>query len=184
MHLCLLQFLGKTIPSGDVTTETTTIEEIIEVDTRCEQDEEYSSCAIQCDRLCMYYAYSIQQQGSCLTNNKCEAGCQSLKTVECSMGMFWMNEDTCVTIADCMCRTPDGTHLKPGTLYKESECKICQCVDNFYLCDVSTCEGENGEVTEYTEETQTLEQKTVHVISTITPPHECLPDRYVITFLI
>jgi hypothetical protein len=36
--------------------------------------------------------------------------------------------------------------LQPGTVYRESDCRICQCVDNFYSCDESACDsGEKEE---------------------------------------
>ncbi|KAJ3643777.1 hypothetical protein Zmor_026489 [Zophobas morio] len=106
----------------------------------CPVGEKKHDCAIQCDRLCLYYSYVVKSEGFCKNNEKCASGCVNpKKSLSCPNGMFWAGNQTCVALADCMCRATDGKPVKPGTVYRESDCKVCQCVDNFYTCDESAC---------------------------------------------
>lgn len=71
---------------------------------------------------------------------------------------------------------------QPGAVYKESDCKVCQCIDNAYVCDTETCtkkivqstdipfEGEDDMRQNQTE--KLIIQQQVYT-STVTPPANC-----------
>lgn len=75
--------------------------------------------------------------------------------------------------------------FQPGSIYKESDCKICQCIDNVYVCDTQSC----GKVivTDHTIEkprtddsfnnTAVIYTKPKVIISTITPPADCETNK-------
>lgn len=76
-------------------------------------------CAIKCDNLCLYYEYVLKEQGLCQHDIKCEASCVSAeKRPVCPDGMFWANNETCVSMFDCMCTASDGRPVKVLILYK------------------------------------------------------------------
>lgn len=176
----------------------TVIEEISIVtkdkqDKRCPQGKIWSDCAVPCGRACHFYDKYLQHSGLCTGSwNGCEKGCVSeLAAVDCAPGYFWRDDKVCVKKADCTCQSDDGKVVRPGSIYKESDCKICQCIDNLYVCDEQSCKRE--EVSVITVEkpvvNQTIEQSVIvtkkptvkpptHVIiNTITPPADCAPEK-------
>lgn len=58
---------------------------------------------------------------------------------------------------------------------KESDCEVCQCIDNYYLCDTSLC-SKNLEKQLMTKIVPT-ESNVMIVKSTVTPPEECDESR-------
>jgi von Willebrand factor len=113
----------------------------------CPPGTEENDCAIQCDRLCIYYFHVVREKGLCENEKKCERDCvEKGQSPTCPEGKMWANNHTCVDLSHCLCRSEDGKPIKPGTVYRESDCRICQCVDNFYSCDESACDsGEKEE---------------------------------------
>lgn len=108
--------------------------------TLCPPGTVYDSCAIHCDRLCLHYSYLIHEKGLCRGENKCESGCISeVKQVECPKGYLWLDENTCVSVDECVCVTETGEPMKVcmnselfflfnGTIFKiakKSNGKIC-----------------------------------------------------------
>lgn len=71
------------------------------------------SCAIECDRLCMYYSFLVKKRGFCKDGTSCEAGCVSedKKTV-CPSNMLWASDHECVSLDECLCVTEDGQPVK------------------------------------------------------------------------
>lgn len=74
-------------------------------------------------------------------------------------------------------------------MYQESDCKICQCIDNVYVCDSESCEikSKNESIkmnaqkpkleTDFVGEPRKSEKRkkppNAVVISTVTPPMKC-----------
>lgn len=146
--------------------------------------------------------------GKCENNEKCEHGCVKIgKNSTCPKGMFWASEDSCVSLEDCLCRSNDGKPVKvlkydnnnkifiykkfqPGTVYRESDCRVCQCINNYYTCDESECEAERGRVVassfDYYEIKKTkaeIEKPTTVEVPlvpiTVTPPEKCSEDHFI-----
>ena len=46
-----------------------------------------------------------------------------------------------MSLSDCPCVSHDEKLVKPGWVVTESECEKCQCIDNYYTCDTSSCTG-------------------------------------------
>ncbi|XP_017781781.1 PREDICTED: hemocytin [Nicrophorus vespilloides] len=144
------------------------------------------SCAIECDRMCLHYSYIVKESGLCKGNTICESSCVSAnKQRTCPTGMVWANNNTCVAIQNCMCTDHDGKPVKPGTVVKESDCMLCQCIDNYYTCDKSTCGDEEEAYTILPDVIETVSgqpkyvtEPTIMVVNTVTPPKECNPDMY------
>lgn len=67
--------------------------------------------------------------------------------------------------------------MKPGTVYEESDCEFCQCIDNHYVCDRSACEP--LAVTRSIMEKEDVELFTdIFIKSTVSPPPECVEELY------
>lgn len=82
----------------------------------CPPGTVYDSCAIQCDKLCLYYSHLVHEKGLCRGESKCESGCRSeVKQVECPKGHMWLDEQNCVTVDECVCVTEIGEPMKVGT---------------------------------------------------------------------
>ncbi|EFA10333.2 hemocytin [Tribolium castaneum] len=156
---------------------------------KCPPGSQEHECAIQCDHLCLYYAHVIKTSGKCQSGEKCEPGCvRNEKNVTCPEGMFWSSEDSCVSLGDCLCRSNDGKPVKPGTVYRESDCRVCQCINNYYTCDESECEGKEegrlleSQLTHYNGKEVKVELATTIlplVPSTVTPPEKCDQDHFI-----
>ncbi|XP_025836285.1 hemocytin [Agrilus planipennis] len=166
----------------------------------CPSGEKFDSCAVDCNNMCMYYKYLMKQNGFCNNYEDCVKGCVSeLKPSSCPNGMLWSSNQTCVQKQNCMCVTDQGKPVKPGTVVKESDCAVCQCIDNFYTCDESACVTKEMTSTFETSTTPststtvfgtTPELKTSSTISstgtevftiknTETPPPECDGSRFI-----
>lgn len=148
-------------------------------DGECLFGQEWSACAIECEKTCLYYDYVIKEKGKCDRGQVCDDGCVSAeRRTSCPPGMLWRDENTCVQTADCSCKSHDGKPVKPGTVYKESECEFCQCMDNHYVCDRSACVAPL--TAPPVDETEDVEWMTELVMSTtLSPPPECDPDLYI-----
>lgn len=57
----------------------------------------------------------------------------------CPPNKLWKDRMTCVDEADCTCWSHNGQPVISGSVQKESECEICQCINNYYTCDKSSC---------------------------------------------
>ncbi|KAG5886861.1 hypothetical protein JTB14_017666 [Gonioctena quinquepunctata] len=146
---------------------------------RCPPGMKSDSCAIECDRLCIHYSYIVREKGHCKSEQKCEFGCVSAeKKKKCPKGMMWADENTCVSVDTCLC-VHNGKPVKPGEVFEEEGCKLCQCIDNAYTCHVrDDCNEEErllpfGHFKETTEEPE----PTMYITSSITPPPQCDEDR-------
>lgn len=168
-------------PECDLIVATTTeliIEDIIEAvgDGGCPDGQEFSHCAIECEKLCLHYDFIVREKGRCTLGQICDEGCvKAERRTSCPAGMFWRDSNTCVQISDCSCRSHDGKPVKPGTVYQESHCEFCQCIDNHYVCDKSACAPILT--------TPTYEEKTLFTDiipkSTVTPPNQCEEELYI-----
>ncbi|KAK4875849.1 hypothetical protein RN001_012271 [Aquatica leii] len=137
----------------------------------CDDDEHYDECAIDCTRLCQSYQQTLLDKQMCI-DNKCEPGCVP-NLFNCGPDMFWKDERTCVPKKDCMCTTNDGYPVKPGVVTSETECRRCQCVDNFYTCDESACTTTTIKpITRPVVELTTTISYEKTTISIVTPPPE------------
>ncbi|XP_026826604.1 hemocytin isoform X2 [Ooceraea biroi] len=160
----------------------------------CKDGETWSECAIQCTKTCQYYRYILRTQGHCSDDNNCIAGCVSIDRPVCPPHRFWRDDTTCVEANDCPCKSHDGGSVAPGAVRKESDCEICQCINNYYTCDSTSCEVSTHEplitVTTHpplssksTLRTTTTshidEHTTILLHSTITPPGKCDEANYV-----
>lgn len=101
---------------------------------------------------------------------------------------------TCVDEADCSCKSHSGEPVTSGAVSIESECEICQCINNYYTCDRSSCTnlinntstGISYSPTNATtffepEESTTpsLEKHTFIVPSTVHPPAVCVSNNFI-----
>lgn len=66
-------------------------------------------------------------------------GCVPEERPVCPPNKFWRDSMTCVEETDCTCKSHDGQSVFPSAVIKESECEICQCLNNYYTCDRSLC---------------------------------------------
>lgn len=66
---------------------------------------------------------------------------------QCSSNEFWRDALTCVDESDCTCKSHNGRPVISGAILKESECEICQCINNYYTCDKSLCVSVTNKVT-------------------------------------
>lgn len=64
---------------------------------------------------------------------------------KCPPYKFWRDPVTCVDETDCFCKSHEGEPVIPGAVIKESECEICQCINNYYTCDKSLCISLNNQ---------------------------------------
>ncbi|KRT80045.1 hypothetical protein AMK59_6836, partial [Oryctes borbonicus] len=101
----------------------------------------HDDCAIQCDKLCSYYQHTVVvEQKQCKKGKKCEKGCRPINRPDtCPPGYLWRNQYHCVSVADCLCASQNGTAVKPGDIVQEDECTKCQCVNDYYGCDNTLC---------------------------------------------
>ncbi|XP_031619378.1 hemocytin isoform X2 [Contarinia nasturtii] len=167
---------------------------ISKLEKKCPIGHVWSECAVPCGRACHFYDKFLQKSGLCTGSwNSCEKGCvPETAAADCGPGYYWRDNKLCVKKADCTCQSDDGKIVKPGSVYKESDCKICQCIDNLYVCDVQTCQRQVNSVTtvvkpitsEIIEESITVVKKpetepTQVVISTVTPPADCAPENLI-----
>jgi len=76
----------------------------------------------------------MQEHGYCpSTLTGCAPGCVEVETQQqttssCPLGSYWRDEQTCVPISDCNCRSPLGEIMAPGstTTDEEDPCQLCQ----------------------------------------------------------
>lgn len=120
-------------------------EDTNEIPNQCPPGFDWSECAVPCRRSCMYYGKLLIKNGLCKhSSNECEPGCVDKAFRMCKHGLFWRDQATCVKVADCTCMSHTGQIVKPGQVIKESECEVCQCLDNAYVCDKSKCTTSQG----------------------------------------
>ncbi|XP_016844891.1 hemocytin [Nasonia vitripennis] len=152
---------------------------------QCKDGEHWSECAIQCSKTCSYYNHILTKDGVCNKTVDCVPGCVPDDRVDCaSSNYFWRDRHTCVDRSGCICKGDDGEPITPGFMVKVSECKSCQCINDYYTCDESACETNSVETVNYnvtmTNVTQTKQEiKTIIVPSTASPPAECPPENYI-----
>ncbi|XP_069683352.1 hemocytin isoform X2 [Periplaneta americana] len=147
----------------------------------CEEGRVWSSCAVPCAQVCLYYDYALKQASFCSSVDDCVPGCVDASSpVQCPQDFLWRDPVSCVRIADCTCRSHTNAVVKPGEVVKESECEVCQCVDNHYECE-NWC----NKTTAFTEassmpaSTPTPWLPTPTAPSSLTPPPLCAPDMLV-----
>jgi len=163
----------------------------------CKDGEIWSECAIQCTKTCEYYHYILKTQGYCNDDIDCLVGCVSIDRPVCSPHKFWRDSVTCVEANDCLCKSHDGSSIAPGAIKKESQCEICQCINNYYTCDSTFCDNISTHkspvivtthtpismTTKFTEIWTTMshinEYATILLHSTISPPGKCDEANYI-----
>lgn len=182
-------------------TLSTTVKKIVSTTNVCENGEIWSECAIQCDRTCQYYRHILATQGHCGEGTDCVSGCVPMDRSTCPSHKFWRDGITCVEPSHCPCRSRDGGSVAPGATREESDCEICQCINNYYTCDKSSCynvsshevTGKGWETTAQpalstTSETTwgtspvtspSINEQTIFLYSTVTPPGDCDDANYV-----
>ncbi|KAJ9590323.1 hypothetical protein L9F63_027838, partial [Diploptera punctata] len=102
-------------------------------------DGEVWGCIIPCSQLCSNFEYKLKQDGYCLDSDDCITGCINQYTLQCGPESLWRDKLTCVESRDCMCVTPSGKLVKPGIPVNETDCEVCQCINNQIECDDSDC---------------------------------------------
>ncbi|KAK2585761.1 hypothetical protein KPH14_010370 [Odynerus spinipes] len=151
----------------------------------CEADKEWSDCAIKCSQTCEYYHYSLLKQDFCKGDTECIPGCVSLKRTQCPLNKLWKDFETCIDPIDCTCKSYDGQSVKPGTVVKETECEICQCINNYYTCDKTICMNVShkfettSSIHTYNYQTKPSTSMIIIIHSTVTPPEQCDSGRYI-----
>jgi hypothetical protein len=160
----------------------------------CDENEEWSRCMVPCSQVCLYYDSVLKENGLCSSVEDCVPGCVPADSVfQCPQGSLWRDAVSCVRIADCTCRSHSGKPVKPGSVVWESECEVCQCIDNQYECDTTACNrttfstlATQTEPTVYTETppvqttpvvNATTLPVTLTVKTTVTPPPPCDVNR-------
>ncbi|XP_050302983.1 hemocytin [Anthonomus grandis grandis] len=140
-------------------------------------------CAIECDKLCGYYLFTIKEQGLCHEGTRCEAGCVANQKTACPKGHLWLNENSCVPKHDCLCLSNENKPVKPGPIVQEEPCKECQCIDNYYTCHQSdSCKENVVLVTSTSEATSSVTVETTtpqYFEPSVSPPPECTEDRMI-----
>lgn len=63
--------------------------------------------------------------------------------------------------------------LQPGNVFKESDCEMCQCIHNEYVCDSSHCNIEVFNTSEHTTKVPRHDDVLIIVDSTNSPPVKC-----------
>ncbi|XP_031828807.2 hemolectin [Nomia melanderi] len=177
--------------TNTTTTISTTFEKNIITTKLCQEGETWSDCVINCNKVCDYYRYRLFKEGYCSGGSECISGCVSLERPQCPPHKFWRDFMTCVDEADCTCKSHEGELIIPGAVLKESECEICQCINNYYTCDRSLCiDAINKTTTEgpilplttpsYEEiTTPRLTEQTIVVPSTVHPPAYCDSNNFI-----
>ncbi|XP_011303247.1 hemocytin [Fopius arisanus] len=145
----------------------------------CKPGEEFKVCAIDCRQTCDMFHHLLIDERLCGNGSECIAGCvEEGKT--CSSDKVWRDAVTCVEPQDCPCRSHNGSSIKPGVVVQESQCEVCQCVNNYYSCDSSICATEI--VTQVTPTQSSsrplIEESTTIVPDTATPPEPCASGKY------
>nr|XP_034190302.1 hemocytin [Osmia lignaria] len=178
-------------------TKYTTLGKNIITTKACKEGETWSNCAIDCNKVCDYYHYILLKEGTCNGNSDCVPGCIPEERPVCPPNKFWRDSMTCVEEADCTCKSHDGQSILPSAVIKESECEICQCLNNYYTCDRSLCLKSTEKPITYpqTETTTTptsplfeneksttrspVNEVTIVVPSTVSPPAYCESNNFV-----
>ncbi|XP_012135564.1 hemolectin [Megachile rotundata] len=181
--------------SGNKTTTTiTTSEKNVTTTNACKEGETWSNCAINCNKICDYYRFILLKEGKCSDTSDCISGCVPEKRPACPPHKFWRDATTCVEEADCTCKSHDGQPVISGAVIKESECEICQCINNYYTCDTSSCSTTSTEksftrsqmeaITTSspmfeTTKPSTQTPVTIVIPSTVSPPAYCDSNKFV-----
>ncbi|KAJ9596533.1 hypothetical protein L9F63_012432, partial [Diploptera punctata] len=145
-------------------------------------DGEVWGCIIPCSQLCSNFEYKLKQDGYCLDSDDC---CINQYTLQCGPESLWRDKLTCVESRDCMCVTPSGKLVKPGIPVNETDCEVCQCINNQIECDDSDCKKilTTQEILPTRSTTLKYVKTTgVTVITTgvpVTPPPLCSPERFI-----
>ncbi|XP_050428341.1 hemocytin-like [Adelges cooleyi] len=128
-------------------------------------------CKIMCNQICQSFENEIKTTSVCESPQHCISGC--VETIEqndiCPEGSMWRDKDTCVHKSDCTCYSRNGTQVKPGGIYKEDSCTVCQCLNNAYVCDDSSCKIHEIFSNEKTEFTTTSSYETTNNQELSTP---------------
>ncbi|BES96307.1 Hypothetical protein NTJ_09116 [Nesidiocoris tenuis] len=144
----------------------------------CGADEIWDECAYDCEQMC-HHARLTTFITKCTFGVKCIAGCRP--RFGCPVGKRWRDYRTCVSTSDCTC-SADGVIMKPGEVRSPegSPCKVCQCLNNEYVCDDSACHTTVHEETTVTSPTTILTTEDIIILeSTVSPPPDCESERFV-----
>ncbi|XP_046389468.1 hemocytin isoform X2 [Ischnura elegans] len=106
----------------------------------CPPGQEWRDCHIRCDQLCLHFDHILSHQGLCSRKHDCIAGCVDELEASCPVGMLWRDRQTCLDPQHCTCISKrSGEPVKPGAIFWESKCEACQCINNEYVCDATSC---------------------------------------------
>lgn len=151
---------------------------------------EWKECVVECNQVCHSYQQKLFAEGKCTSaSSQCVSGCWiwGESEIKCPLGSMWRDWGFCVKQLDCTCLSRKGDIVKPGGIVFESECEICQCVNNHYTCDTSICKqpttqaeisttpDENSPTTvaEKVTSPATTMKNIIILSSTVTPPLPC-----------
>lgn len=75
--------------------------------------------------------------------------------------------------------------FQPGTVHRESDCELCQCIENHYTCDRSACAEtihlQPGVEAEDIGKVSIPDTEAVAFIkNTVTPPEQCDDSKYIL----
>uniref|UniRef100_A0A481MQJ2 Hemolectin n=1 Tax=Nipponaphis monzeni TaxID=196483 RepID=A0A481MQJ2_9HEMI len=108
----------------------------------CPDGFQWHSCKVMCNQVCHAFENQLKTTNMCVFPQKCIGGCgkENQQSPFCAVGSMWRDNNTCVTKSDCNCFSRNGTEIKPGGVFKEDLCTVCQCINNAYICDNSSCQ--------------------------------------------
>ncbi|XP_063867870.1 uncharacterized protein LOC135104399 [Scylla paramamosain] len=137
---------------------------------KCPETMRHEQCAMPCNRICMYYQSILKEEGWCLSEDNCAPGCvEPNRDMTCPPGMFGINQEHCVQVADCNCRLSNGQALPPDVEYQVSKCELCRCKNNALLCSrIPDCEEPSTKST------------TLEVITLTTPSTTFEPESQIV----
>ncbi|VVC41699.1 Hypothetical protein CINCED_3A025143 [Cinara cedri] len=133
----------------------------IENRTVCADGFKWQDCKIMCNQLCHSFENKLKILNTCVYPQKCIGGCLKEQSTPCPVGSMWRDNNTCVTKSDCTCFSRGGTQVKPGGIFKEDRCTICQCLNNAYICDNSSCTSTTEILTEPPTTTEQIYKTTI-----------------------
>lgn len=110
--------------------------------TVCSDGFRWQGCKVMCNQVCHSFENQLKHTNTCVYPQTCIGGCvkESEQYTACPVGSMWRDNNTCVSKGDCTCFSRNGTQVKPGGVFKEDQCTVCQCINNAYICDDSSCQ--------------------------------------------
>ena len=94
----------------------------------------------------------MDHHGYCKSSSDCVAGCVPAELADasarqrCPSGFYWRDEVSCVAVHDCACANEWVRNVAPGGVIRQGECTSCQCLNNEFICEDSSCEEEQSSI--------------------------------------